>query len=197
MQNAATIHTSWNGKVWHLTAMVNLVQILGLNQGLLAKHELQLRAQSYHDISMEEVQARRQHRQVYNRPLHDYVPLFFKQRNPMMYYLKSEAANLVWLEIDTSLLYRDSLVTADGNAACTDTSFESGLSPALVDWQVMDARSWHDIPGGKRKRAAELLCLSQVPASAIVALHVQGSKQKLDLLGYGLPVLVNPFAFFS
>lgn len=197
MQRAVIFQHDWDGKVWHLTSMVNLVQILGLQQGLLAKQQLEQGGYHYHDISMEKVQTRRQLRRIYERPLHQYVPLFFKQRNPMMYYLKEHAAELVWLEIDAYAISKQLLVTADGNAACDSTKFCSGLCPDFLDWNVLHANSWHDIFDGKRKRAAELLCLCHVPAAAIVALQVSGVQQKRDLLGYGLPISVNPFVFFG
>lgn len=197
MQRAVIIQHDWDGKVWHLTSMVNLVQILGLQQGLLAKQQLEQGGHRYQDISMEGVQLRRQLRRIFDRPLHQYVPLFFQQRNPMMYYLKEHAAELVWLEIDAYALPKQSLVTANGNAACDNTQFCLGLAPDFLDWNVLHASSWHDIADGKRKRAAELLCLSHVPAAAIVALHVSGLQQKRDLLGYGIPVSVNPLVFFG
>lgn len=187
----------WDGKVWHLTSMVNLVQILGLQQGLLAKEQLDAAGHHYQDISIETVQFRRQHRKVFARSLHQYVPLFFTQSNPMMYYLKHQAESLVWLEITVDALRTHTLVTADGNAACADTQFCAGVQPEFIDWQVINAPSWRDIFDGKRKRAAELLCYSHVPAAAIIGLQVSSQSQKRDLLGYGLPVTVNPMGFFK
>lgn len=187
---------SWNGKVWHLTSIVNIVQILGLQEGIISKMRLLQSKQPYKDISMEGVQHRRHQRQVFNYNLHEYVPLFFNQRNPMMYYLQEKADELVWLEIDTNLLPSQALVTADGNAASEDTKFFLGLSPWNLDWLTLNSDKWSNIPDGKRKRSAELLCLGSVPTDAIIAMHVSNTQQKLALLGYGLPILVNPYMFF-
>lgn len=185
-----------NETVWHLTAISNLPQILGTGRGLLAKALLQRSGLGYQDISMQDVQRRRQQRQVFGYSLHHYVPLFFCQQNPMMYCLKAQALQLVWLEIAVTALPARALVTSDGNAACGATQFCAGYKPDFPDWRVLTAPSWHDLTDGKRKRAAELLCLSQVPAQAIRGLQVAHATQQRQIAGYGLPVSVNPRAFF-
>ncbi|WP_419569582.1 DarT ssDNA thymidine ADP-ribosyltransferase family protein [Rheinheimera sp.] len=183
-------------RVWHLTAISNLSQILGAGQGLLAKDLLQFSGVAYQDISMQGVQQRRQQRWVFGYTLHQYVPLFFCQRNPMMCFHQTRAAELVWLEIDVSALSMQALVTSNGNAACAVTEFQRGFVPSLPDWQVLTAATWNDAVDGKRKRAAELLCLGHVPAGAIRSLQVVGQVQRQQLVGFGLPVTINPRAFF-
>lgn len=195
-RTAKTLAVATSETVWHLTAISNLPQILGTGRGLLAKAQLQRLGVGYQDISMQDVQRRRQQRKVFGYSLHQYVPLFFCQQNPMMYCRKTQASELVWLEIVVSALPPQALVTSDGNAACEATLFRGGFQPGFPDRQVLTAPSWHDLPDGKRKRAAELLCLSQVPVQAIRGLQVANVTLQRQVAGYGLPVSVNPRAFF-
>jgi len=187
----------WRGVVWHVTSLVNLPQILGQQQGLLSKTMLQQRQLGYKDISMEGVQQRRAERTIAGHCIHEFVPTFFVQRNPMMYIRRDIASELVWLVIDPTKLQMSNLITSNGNAAAINTRFVRGLEVNFPDWNVLTAHQWNDWNDGRRKRAAELLCFQHIDASSIIALEVCNSRLVLPLQeAYGLPVWHNPTAFF-
>jgi hypothetical protein len=191
------LQSTWSGRVWHLTSITNLVQILVLRQGVIARAHLESNAIGYSDISIANVQKKRREKRPdpkaeYN--LHQYVPLFFWQQNAMMHSLSGLATDLVWLAIDTTQLDPALLFTSDGNAACHETRFYQGLRPDCVQWAHMSDQHMY-CAQCKRTRAAELLVRHIVPASAIVALEVATEAQCRDLRACGLPVTVAPQHF--
>lgn len=154
--------------VWHLTHVANLPSILlhGLRSHAKMQHA------PYHDISDQQVQSRRASKRVLGQVLHDMVPTFFVQKNPMAYRLQSQAEELVWLQIAVNALDARHCITADGNAACEDTRFYQGVRSDCLPWPVLQAPSWCDLPDGRRQRAAELLVSQHIAPKAIVALEV-------------------------
>lgn len=154
--------------VWHLTHLANLPSIL--LQGLRSHAKMQ--HAPYHDISDQQVQSRRACKRVLGQVLHDMVPTFFVQRNPMAYRLQSQAEELVWLQIAVTALEPLHCITADGNAACEDTRFYQGVRSDCLPWPVLQASSWCDLPDGRRQRAAELLVKGHIAPRAIVAVEV-------------------------
>ncbi len=188
---------NWNGLVWHVTSVANLQQILGQGMGLLPKNMLIEQGINYSDISELQVQQRRASRIINGHSIHEYVPTFFVQRNPMMYVRKNMARQLVWLGIKPSTMDQRKILTSDGNAASLTTSFRQGIDLEHPDWAVLQAPAWNEIFDGRRKRAAELLCLGGISTSHIVELHVCDARLVLPLRNsYGLPVYHNPSAFF-
>ncbi|MDP5132030.1 MAG: DUF4433 domain-containing protein, partial [Paraglaciecola sp.] len=143
--------------VWHLTHVDNLASIFSRAGGLLSKNHLKQQKATFADISMPEAQACREHKSVFNIPLHDFVPTYICQRNPMMYVLRSRASELVWLKIDVSKLNPANCATADRNAAKAQVQFFKGIQPKVLDWTVLNAVRWNDKYNGKALRCAELL----------------------------------------
>ena len=77
----------------------------------------------------------------YNRSLHDYVPLYFNPRNPMLYAVQKYP--VIILEIDSELV--PNLIT-DGNAASKATNFyRSEEEMPQKAWNDVFERSWTTI----------------------------------------------------
>ena len=128
--------------------------------GLVSRNaaiEQGLRVQDYSD---REVQSRRASRQesIFQRSLHDYVPLYLNPRNPMLFRLRDQAADLVVLGLTPKLLdYHSQHCFSDGNAASEQTLFAKDPSIILPSLPALKAAYWNDVPEGKRRRCAEVL----------------------------------------
>ncbi|WP_052750318.1 DUF4433 domain-containing protein [Arsukibacterium sp. MJ3] len=184
--------------VWHLTHIDNLPSIFLRVGGLLSKNYLAKQAASFTDISMPEAQACRERKRVFGIPLHDFVPTYICQRNPMMYVRKSDAKNLVWLKIDVSKLAATQCATTDRNAATADVQFFKGIQPQVLNWEVLQAATWCDKPDGKALRCAELLVRERIPLSAIVSAEVANIHLLNTLEAeFSLFASYNPKAFFA
>ena len=184
--------------VWHLSHARNLHSIFISAAGILSKNEINQQRVAFNDISMPQPQSRRANKSVFNIPLHSYVPTCFCQRNPMMYYLKNRANELVWLKVNTLLIDPNHCVTADRNAAANGVQFFSGIAPEHLNWSVLNAEFWHNFTDGSAYRGAELLIKNRVPVSAICGAEV-ANKRLLGWLEseFGLNAEHNPDAFFA
>lgn len=116
----------------------------------------------------------------------DYVPFYFAPRSPMMYRIACDHRDqkpgrypggdrpLVYLATTVGSLLDAHLawVATDGNAAAATTEFSSRLDvlDQLIDWPLMTAVLWNNVPADpdrQRRRMAELLVWGQVPLPAL------------------------------
>ena len=126
--------------------------------GLLSHNAAQQAGLVSADISDPNVQERRADKSVFGRPLHDYVPLYFNPKNPMLYVRREIQDDLVILFFDRELLVQDGVVFTDGNAASGPTNFFNDVSRLVdLDWDCIRAEYWNDFGDGTRKRCAEIL----------------------------------------
>lgn len=156
-------------------------------------------------VASQDVQNRRARRKVpRGRRLHQYANLYFTARNPMMYVLRHNHADLAVLAVDIAVLDIPGAVLADGNAASDPTAFYA--SPAglgnldgnaifAVDWTDQDIfEYWYK----KRVKCAEVLIPDEVPPEFITGAYVssQGSLNRFNSLGLGLNASVHESLFF-
>ncbi len=159
------------------------------------------------DISMSDVQKRRDEKQVPNGlKLHDYANLYFCARNPMMYMKVSEgnAENLCVLKIGTAVSKKDGVVFTDQNAASDYVRFLSHnevKSSINFDWVF--AEYWTDddpIEKMRKKSAkcAEILVPHEIRPEFIRGAYVvnQAAKDKLKKSGFTLPIVIESRWFF-
>lgn len=143
--------------LYYWTHPSNIPTILEL--GLISYnlvHELQLHHES---IAKADVQLRR-NRQVpiSGRSIHDYVPLYFVRRTPMLWDIKNHPH--VCVRLSLRVADKPGTLFTDGNAASGATNFFH--SPRDVDqipWEVLHRKRWtgSQIQDGRRRRCAELL----------------------------------------
>ena len=182
---------------WHLTRVENLSSIFLGAHGILCKNELSKQQVTYDDISLEPAQQRRHAKRVFGRAVHDFVPTFVTQRNPMMYCRRSEHARLVWLKIDLTKVDPKQCVTSRYNVAANCERFAPGVCAAIIDWPVIQATYWKDFQNGSAARGAEVLVHHRIPLKAIVAAEVANPNLLAQLeTHYGLAAHMNPAAFF-
>ncbi|BDA19169.1 hypothetical protein KAM345_030830 [Aeromonas caviae] len=160
-----------------------------------------LHIQDYSDL---EVQSRRAKRRepVFQRCLHDYVPLYLNPRNPMLYRLRDRAADLVVLGLTPSLLdYHDQHCFTDGNAASELTLFAKGPSVVLPSLEALKAVYWNDVPDGKRRRCAEVLVAPSIAPGFIEVAICSNAETAAAVNDAGLylddRLIVDPSFFFA
>ena len=116
----------------------------------------------------------------------DYVPFYFAPCSPMMYRIACDHRDAVagrYPDGDRPLVYLATTVgdivdaelewvATDGNAATATTEFSSDLAALdeLIDWPLMSAVRWNNVPEDpdrQRRRMAELLVRGHVPLALI------------------------------
>ena len=181
-----------------------------IENGLLSHNRAHREGYVTRDISLQEVNDRRGFKNVYGRPLHGYVPLYFNPRNPMLAYRRAMQDSIAILYLDKSLLFQDEIVIADGNAANNATAFYRGLQNLdKLDWQCINfpGNNWHIIENGRqvtrvenrRKRCAEILIPDMISAQFIEQVAVQTRATLLALdesIRRRIKVVVRPELYF-
>ena len=166
----------------HMVHHKNLKSIL--NNGLLSHNEAYGKGLITTDISMAEVQTRRDKKdiQVGARVLnlHDFVSFYFNSRNAMLYtkkvgHTQDEIVILLCLAdiLDTKMDDKKFAIFSEGNAASNDTKFYSGKSQLVnIDLGLLRSGSWNSNDEAlkseqKRKMCAEVLVYPSVSPSEI------------------------------
>ncbi|WP_314018265.1 DUF4433 domain-containing protein [Stutzerimonas degradans] len=155
------------------------------------------------DYSDQEVQSRRASRRepVFNRCLHDYVPLYLNPRNPMLFRLREQAADLVVLGLTVRLLdYHTQHCFTDGNAASDMTLFSKDPAVVIPSLSALQADYWGDVPDGKRRRCAEVLVAPRIGPGFIEVAICSNASTAAVVNDAGLNLdgrlFVNPGFFF-
>lgn len=183
--------------LFHITHWRNVHSIRKF--GLLSHNRAHAEGHVEVDISLSDVNEKRAWKivQVSDRPqghlasgrtLHDYVPLFFTPKTPMLYRRKEMQDKIVILALDASLLLGGITVFTDGNAAsCPTTFFNDLTSIDRLDWRCIRSKGksqWletEEFKEWKRKRSAEVLVPSHVPFERVkrIAVRSEVAKQRL------------------
>jgi tetratricopeptide (TPR) repeat protein len=152
--------------LYHMTHKGNLENIL--RSGLLSHNEAH-RGLNQIDIADNEVNTRRRKREpIFNRSIHDYVPLYFNPKNPMLYRRKNIQNDIVIIAIDRNLLLSQNVLFTDGNAASQKTSFYNSINNLnRLNWQCIRDEYWNDYQDGKRIKCAEVLVYPKIEVSSI------------------------------
>lgn len=142
--------------LYHFTHLNNLASIR--TRGLISHNRAHNRGYVSEDISNLEVNNIRANKVAFGRPLHDYVPLYFTPRNPMLYVRKDVQNEIAILCLKKELLCREGSIFTDGNAANGPTGFFNDVQELhSLDWVCIRSVRWNEFPDGRRKRCAEVL----------------------------------------
>lgn len=187
-----------NRSLWHMTHISNLHNIFECG-GLLSKNEAVRRCLLRKDISDWQVQDRRAHIRdsIFRKPLHEYVPLYFNPRNPMLYKRRKMEHEICMIEVNPRRVALDGCVLTDGNAASHRSAFflpRNGVEN--VDWKLIDSGSWSDQDDGRRRMCAEFLVPEKVSTDAIVALHCINDNLLRHISRYGVTAKSSPELYF-
>lgn len=186
--------------LYHMTSIDNLPSIL--SHGLLSHNQAHRFGLNKTDISDNCVQDIRQHKSVNGVHLHDYVPLYFNPKNPMLYRRRELQQNIAILAINPIVLIYPGTVFSDGNAACGDTTFYANMEMlSQLDWNTIWARYWNDKPDGKRIRCAETLVYPELSLDKILTVFCYSERSAISIQnimpsGVNIPVQVNRNLYF-
>ena len=185
--------------LYYIVHKGNIASILA--SGALLCRSRALAAGISTDISDPEVNRRRSRKidSIRRRPLHDYVNLYFRARNPMLYARRQLQSDLVVLCVDHRLLEEPEVVFTDGNAASSATRFFYHLADLKqLAWDCLEADYWNDFDDGRRTRCAEVLVPGSVSLSRVERAVVSNEplRRELTRLGWPTRVAVRPEWFF-
>ena len=186
--------------LYHMTSIDNLHSILC--HGLLSHNQAHCFDLNQTDISDNDVQDIRQGKSVNGVRLHDYVPLYFNPKNPMLYRRKQLQANIAILAINPIVLVEPNTIFSNGNAASGDTTFYANIEMlSKLDWDTIWARYWNDKDDGKRIRCAETLVYPKLPVDKIVKVFCNSQMSATNIeniipSGVNIPVQVNRNLYF-
>lgn len=189
-------------KLHYITPIENVPSILEL--GILS--HVKASPVKHVSIAMQEIQDLRVGRKVPGgRRLHDYVPLYFHARNPMLYKRRGQVSSLCVLLVSTDVLDLAGVIVASCNASseyCHFSPAPGGLR--FIDRERTFAEVWTDdndqIEYLRKKAAkcAEVLVPDQVDPKFISGACVGSeiAQQRLRDLAPNLPVSFNYHLFF-
>ena len=164
--------------VFHMTEVSNLKNIL--QYGLLSHNEAHSKGFNKTDIALQDVNQRRASKKpIHGISLHDYVPMYFNPKNPMLYRRKQIQDNIVILAIDRRVIYQNKSIFSDGNAASDATKFFNNLSDLVrLNWQCIRNEYWNDYVDGKRIKCAETLTHPKIPIKYVKKIHCNSIQTK-------------------
>ena len=148
----------------YLTHPENIYSILA--RGVLPYNEVRRLGIPHEDIANPEVQQRR-NISVFDKDLHDYVPLYMARRNPVLWVRRLLPRAYIRLKLEVA--DKEGTVFSDCNASSYWAKFHrSHEDISCIPWEVIVAPTWTGFPNGKRKRCAEILVPGPVEPSFII-----------------------------
>ena len=162
--------------LYHLTHIENLPNIM--NYGLMSHNQARENNLIISDISDPNVNSRRDRIEPVNsRNLHDYVPLYFNPRNPMLFVRRNIQEDIVILCIDSKIMFDYNCIFTDGNAASNCTNFYCDFRDLdKLNWDCIDGTYWNNFSDGRRIRCAEVLIYPKVTTAYIKKILCFNSK---------------------
>jgi hypothetical protein len=188
------------GPAVHTTHIENIDSIFR-EGALLAKNCERLRVA--HDLSLENIQRVRAEKIVpcSGRSLHDYVPLYFGNRTPLVAMHRDKNEQLVFLRFSLDILSHGGVVISDGNARSDATTFRQYTH--LDDLEILDPTAikttfyWND-DEIKRRKQAEVLVPENLSLDLLyeIICHSEAARDRIFAVGdsYGkrFRILVRP-----
>lgn len=192
------------GGLFYTAHIDNLKSIFEL--GILSHNLAHSKGLVNEDISNKQVNERR------NRivdslggNIHDFAPLYFNPRNPMLFVLckQMDKSKLVLLKVNPHILLTENVAFSDGNAAVRTTNFYKNIEDFnKLNWEVIKNEYWTNHPDGKRIKCSEVLVQNKIPMYYITDLYTynQDSLEKILPLfpnHLGIKVSINSRLYFN
>ena len=162
--------------VQHITHLDNLENILS-DGSIFSKNQMLALGKKFNDVSNESVQTGRANITIpcSGKPLHDYVPLYWGKKTPMVSSLRKINETLLFLIFSTELLSDYDCIISDGNARSTKTQFKQFKQ--LNDLDLLDNKSINTSKYAyddeiKRRKQSELLVLNNLPFKSPVTYYL-------------------------
>ena len=166
-QNEDLISSFGISFLYHMTHKSNLSSIL--KYGLLSHNDAHNRNLTTIDISENTVNDRRRRIEpIFNKSIHEYAPLYFNPKNPMLFKRKNIQNDIVILAYEANLLLKENTIFTDGNAASDSTNFYNNFDClSKLSWECINDAWWNTYQDGKRKKCAEVLILNKIEIDSI------------------------------
>lgn len=187
----------------HMTHLNNLRSILEVGE---LRSFSQMKG-NYQNIANEDVQKGRAAITVgcTNRPLHDYVPLYFGFKTPMVAVNQSRNEEIIFLRFSLNILAWPGVVITDGNARSTTTKFQQYTQ--ITDLSIVDAKAVNTVKYAhdsdlKRKKQAEILVPDKLAFDQVLDIMCFSESARdqvlkiLDEFSINRPVRVSPHWYF-
>ena len=184
-------------QLYYLTSAKNFESIMQI--GILSFNDVKQRQISHQDISDPGPQTFRERDEpIYQRRLHDYVPLYLNPYNAMLSKRRDMNEILIILKISLNVITGYNCIFSDGNAASLKTQFFTN-SEFLLESQVLHGGYWNDYPDGVRKRCAEVLIPVPINPKLIVGAICYSNESLSDVrrLMPSFPIIQNQNWFFK
>ena len=174
-----------------------------LKNGILSRNEVIRCDFSLEDMSNKSVQEKRHDKvdQIYHRPIHEYVPLYYLSKTPMLYSLKEMQMYILFFVINAQkLLSNTHHVFSDGNAAGHESTFSKNIPDDPEIFKIIKDGYWINFPDGKRKVHAEVLVYPKVELDFIDKIVCSNdeilTKIKNAFPALSIPVVVDKSLYF-
>lgn len=142
----------------------------------------------------------------------DYIPFYFGERSPMLYTIHKKMPTpqeeVIYLLVKLDSLLRENcdFCFTDGHASQQITTYYASIDDLdKLDWPTIKSKDWansEDDRDRKRRKSAELLVKSRVPAACIDHIvtfdadKLNKSKQIVLNLGLDIPCSANKLNFY-
>lgn len=193
------------GAAYHLTHGKNLAGIFGAGE-ILSKNRIG--NQAYVDVSNPDVQEWRSAKIEPNSglPIHNFVPLYFGFKTPMVACLQHINEQIVFLRFSLDILDFGGVVVCDGNARADRTQFR--LFTSIDDLEILDRRAilsvkWARDDELRRKKQAEILVPNRLSIQLLLDIIVfseaarRAVQRHAEKAGIRVRVRVNSGWYFT
>jgi hypothetical protein len=192
------------GPASHMTHIENVESILRANK--LFSYN-QIPKERYQCIANDDVQKARSNKIITEtqRTIHDYVPLYFGNRTPMVACNQNQNEDLVFLRFSLNLLEIEGVVITNGNARSVSTQFKlySQLSDlSFLEPKIINSPKYKEDAERKRRKQAEILVPDALPLVYLIDFicYTNAKKQRLfeifERCGKKYPIQVLPGSWY-
>ena len=192
--------------LYYVIDFENLANIL--KDGILSRNELIRNGTSFVDFSNKSVQEKRHNKvdEIYQRPIHEYVPLYYLPKTPTLYSRKEMQMHLLFFVVNIQkLLSNTHHVFSDGNAAGHETVFSKNIPDDPEIYDVIRKGNWtNNWIADKvltRKIQAEVLVYPKIELDFIEKIvcfnDVMLDKIKSAFSSLDIPVFVDKSLYFN
>jgi hypothetical protein len=196
-----------NRFIYHFTHIDNLPRIL--RSGFLCNNHPDFPTGGCQSVAETGIQARRATMEVTCGPggmVHDYVPLYFGSRSPMLLAVVNkknvDQMDILYFEFPISLVSRDDVVFTDASANTNEPPnfYSDPADLARLNWTAIDSLKWGSPSDTfKHQRMAEILVYSHLPLKEAVRVVVwnEVSKKRVQEMVSQAGVPFPPIGFES
>jgi len=181
--------------------MENIPSVLA--QGVLS-HERASRL-AHQSVALQVVQDRRDLKQVPGGlKLHQYANVYFHARNPMLFKLKDQAADLCILRVSLEVRQLPGVVFADCNASSDYVRFLHPSQWRLLAFNEILAMDWRH-PNDeyayrlhRSRKCAEVLVPHRIGPEFLTGAYTvnETAAERMRSVGFALPISINSALFF-